>query len=125
MTEITEEAYQSLREFAFSAHPIPNQWDYIALYDTNKDEVIRVSITNDDRFTWDDLDGDAVGQIIGSIRGSDSDIPTDGTTISYAAVHDSASGGRRITELEQIPDTKFNGNGVGLDLTHNIEIPVV
>ena len=125
MSEITEDGYQSLREFAFSAHTVPNQWDYIAIYDSSKNEVIRVSITGDSRFNWTDLDGDYVGIVSGEIQGSDTDIPTDGTTIEYVALHDSATGGRQITQLEQVSPLTITGGGDAMNISHSIEIPKI
>lgn len=125
MGEITEAGYQSMREFAFSAHTVPNQWDYIALYDSSQSEVIRVSITGDSRFYWTDLDGDEVGTVQGEVSGNDSDIPTDGTTIEYTAIWDSATGGRQITQLEQVASMTFNQTGDAMNVTHNVQIPQI
>lgn len=125
MGEITEAGYQSMREFAFSAHTVPNQWDYIALYDSSQSEVVRVSITGDSRFYWTDLDGDEVGTVQGEVSGNDSDIPTDGTTIEYTAIWDSATGGRQITQLEQVASMTFNQTGDAMNVTHNVQIPQI
>lgn len=125
MSEITEDGYQSLRELACAAHTLPNRWDYLAIYDSNIDEVTRVSVTNDSRFYWDDLDGDSILQVRGEVTGSDSDIPTDGTKLTYVAMWDSATGGRQITHEEQVAGLTFNQTGDKMDITHNIELPQV
>jgi hypothetical protein len=125
MSEITKEGYQSIREFAVSSYSTPNEWDYLALYDSDKNEITRVSITSDSRFSWSDLDEDNVSSITGTIKGSDSDIPTDGTTVEYLALHDSASGGRQITPLQSVAPRTFTSETDEWSFVPNVEIPRV
>lgn len=123
MAEVTEDAYQSIREFVVSEHSNPNEWDYITVYDDSEDEVTRIQISDDDRFDWVDLDGDRTVTVEGEITGSDSDIPTDGTTIEYVALHDSDSDGRRLTEITQVSALEFNQDGDTMEIEFPVEIP--
>lgn len=125
MTEITEDGYRSIIEYAISSYSTPPDWDYLTLYDSNKNEITRVSITGDSRFSWSDLDSDNVSSITGTIKGSDSDIPTDGTTVEYLAIHDSASGGRQITPLQPVAPRTFTSETDEWSFVHNVEIPRV
>lgn len=122
MSEITSDGYQSLREFVVSDLPTPADWDYLALYDETKSEWGRISISGDSRFSWTDLDGDAVIEITGTIQGDDSDI-TLTQIFQYSAVYDSATGGRRVTEIEQFPQAVLNQPGDDVTVTHTIELP--
>lgn len=122
MAEITVDGYQSLRDFAVSATAIPNEWDYIALYDETKSEWGRLSITADSRFQWQDLDGDAIVEVNGTITGGDADVSSP-QIFQYAAIYDSASGGRQVTKIEQFPQATLNQPGDDVTITHTIEIP--
>lgn len=125
MTEVREDAYQSVREFVVSTVANPPSWDYLALYDDTGTEVTRISVSGDSRFSWTDIDGDNTVTIRGDIRGSDSDIPTGGTTITHAAVWDSSSGGRQITYKEQFGALTFNQDSDEMRVKHHIQIPQV
>ena len=94
MAELTSDAYQSIRDFVNSSTGVPNDWDYIELYDDASNAVTRVSINIDDRCQWLDEDGDKTLQIEFDVTGSDGDIPIP-TTLKHSAVWDSASGGDR------------------------------
>jgi len=123
MTELTTDGYQSLREFAVSAHTAPNQWDYIGLYDQFEDEYARIQISSSNNLTWTDLDGDNIVTISGEITGGNENIPLGDTTVRYLAVHDSATGGRQISKRNQIAPFVFNQPGDIMNVTLNIEMP--
>lgn len=122
MSELTADGYQSLREFAVSDVPTPAEWDYIALYDDTKTEVLRLSVSGDVRFDWIDIDGDAIIKMEGVITGGDSDVSLP-QTFEYSAAYDAASGGRQITEIEQFPVADLNQPGDDVTITHTIELP--
>ena len=75
MAELTSDAYQSIRDFVNTSTEVPNDWDYIELYDDASNAVTRVSITGDGRCQWLDVDGDKTLQIEFDVTGSDGDIP--------------------------------------------------
>ena len=122
MAELTSDAYQSIRDFVNSSTGVPNDWDYIELYDDASNAVTRVSITGDGRCQWLDVDGDKTLQIEFDVTGSDGDIPIP-TTLKYSAVWDSASGGRQITVKEQFAEAVINQSGDNVLITHSIDIP--
>ena len=122
MAELTSDAYQSIRDFVNSSTGVPNDWDYIELYDDASNAVTRVSITGDGRCQWLDVDGDKTLQIEFDVTGSDGDIPIP-TTLKYSAVWDSESGGRQITAKEQFAKTVINQSGDNVVITHSIDIP--
>jgi len=122
MAELTSDAYQSIRDFVNSSTGVPNDWDYIELYDDASNAVTRVSITVDGRCQWLDVDGDKTLQIEFDVTGSDGDIPIP-TTLKYSAVWDSASGGRQITVKEQFAEAVINQSGDSVVITHSIDIP--
>ena len=122
MAELTSDAYQSIRDFVNSSTGVPNDWDYIELYDDASNAVTRVSITGDGRCQWLDVDGDKTLQIEFDVTGSDGDIPIP-TTLKYSAIWDSSTGGYRTTEKEQMAEAVFNQNGDNVVVTHSIDIP--
>lgn len=122
MSELTADAYQSLRDFAVSATTIPNEWDFIEIYDDTGSAVTRVSITGDSRCQWLDIDGDAILKVEFDVTASDSDISYP-VTIDSAAIWDSSSGGRQITAKESFAQATFNQDGDNVTVTHTIEIP--
>ena len=122
MAELTSDAYQSIRDFVNTSTEVPNDWDYIELYDDASNAVTRVSITGDGRCQWLDVDGDKTLQIEFDVTGSDSDIPVP-TTLKYSAVWDSANGGRQITVKEQFAEAVINQSGDNVVITHSIDIP--
>ena len=122
MAELTSDAYQSIRDFVNSSTGVPNDWDYIELYDDASNAVTRVSITGDGRCQWLDVDGDKTLQIEFDVTGSDGDIPVP-TTLKHSAVWDSASGGRQITVKEQFAEAVINQSGDSVVITHSIDIP--
>ena len=122
MAELTSDAYQSIRDFVNSSTGVPNDWDYIELYDDAGNAVTRVSITGDTRCQWLDVDGDKTLQIEFDVTGSDGDIPVP-TTLKYSAVWDSTSGGRQITVKEQFAEAVINQSGDNVVITHSIDIP--
>ena len=122
MAELTSDAYQSIRDFVNSSTGVPNDWDYIELYDDASNAVTRVSITGDGRCQWLDVDGDKTLQIEFDVTGSDGDIPIP-TTLKYSAVWDSESGGRQITVKERFAETVINQSGDNVVITHSIDIP--
>jgi len=122
MAELTSDAYQSIKDFVNSSKGVPNDWDYIELYDDASNAVTRVSITGDGRCQWLDVDGDKTLQIEFDVTGSDGDIPIP-TTLKYSAVWDSASGGRQITVKEQFAEAVINQSGDNVVITHSIDIP--
>jgi len=122
MAELTSDAYQSIRDFVNSSTGVPNDWDYIELYDDASNAVTRVSITGDGRCQWLDVDGDKTLQIEFDVTGSDGDIPIP-TTLKYSAVWDSASGERQITVKEQFAEAVINQSGDNVVITHSIDIP--
>jgi len=122
MAELTSDAYQSIRDFVNSSTGVPNDWDYIELYDDVSNPVTRVSITGDGRCQWLDEDGDKTLQIEFDVTGSDGDIPVP-TTLKYSAVWDSASGGRQITVREQFAEAVINQSGDNVVITYSIDIP--
>ena len=124
MAELTSDAYQSIRDFVNSSTGVPNDWDYIELYDDAGNAVTRVSITGDGdtRCQWLDVDGDKTLQIEFDVTGSDGDIPVP-TTLKYSAVWDSANGGRQITVKEQFAEAVINQSGDNVVITHSIDIP--
>ena len=122
MAELTSEAYQSIRDFVNSSAGVPNDWEFIALYDDASNAVTRVSINGDDRCRWLDKDGDKTLQIEFDVTGSDSDIPIP-TKLKYSAVWDSVSGGRQITVKEQFAEAVINQSGDNVVITHSIDIP--
>ena len=122
MAELTSDAYQSIRDFVNSSTGVPNDWDYIELYNDAGNAVTRVSIIDDSRCWWLDKDGDKTLQIRFDVTGSDGDIPVP-TTLKYSAVWDSASGGRQITVKEQFAEAVINQSGDNVVITHSIDIP--
>lgn len=122
MGELTDSAYQSLIKFACSGLTTGNQWGYIELYDENKSQVTRVSVTNDSRFSWTDLDGDETFAVDGTIAGSDTDIPQ-GTTIEYVALWDASSGGNQLTKKEHLTPQTFSRDKDTMDITLTLKIP--
>ena len=122
MAELTSDAYQSIRDFVNSSTGVPNDWDYIELYDDAGNAVTRTSINIDDRCQWLDVDGDKTLQIEFDVTGSDGDIPVP-TTLKHSAVWDSASGGRQITVKEQFAEAVINQSGDNVVITHSIDIP--
>lgn len=122
MGEILQAGYQSLRDFVNSSVSIPNEWDYIELYDETGSSVTRVSITSDSRCQWLDVDGDNLLKIEFDVTGADSDIPQP-TNLSSSAVWDSASGGNQISAKESFPVTTINQDGDNMTLTHHVKIP--
>jgi hypothetical protein len=122
MAELTSEGYQSLRDFAVSATTIPNEWDFIEIYDDTGSAVTRVSITGDSRCQWTDVDGDAILKVEFDVTASDSDISYP-VTLSSSAIWDSSSGGRQITAKELMADATFNQGGDNVTVTHTVEIP--
>ena len=122
MAELTSDAYQSIRDFVNSSAGVPNDWEFIELYDDESNAVTRVSINIDDRCQWLDEDGDKTIQIEFNVTGSDGDIPVP-TTLKYSAVWDSASGGRQITVKEQFAEAVINQSGDNVLITHSIDIP--
>ena len=122
MAELTSDAYQSIRDFVNSSAGVPNDWDYIELYDDANNAVTRVSITVDSRCWWIDVDGDKTLQVEFDVTGSDDDIPIP-TTLKYSAVWDSGSGGRQITVKEQFAEAVINQSGDNVVITHSIDIP--
>ena len=122
MAELTSDAYQSIRDFVNSSTGVPNDWDYIELYDDASNAVTRVSITGDGRCQWLDVDGDKTLQIEFDVTGSDGDIPVP-TTLKHSAVWDSESGGRQITVKEQFAEAVINQSGDNVVITHSIDIP--
>lgn len=122
MSEITNDGYQSLRDFVNSSTASPNDWDYIEIYDDASNPVTRVSITGDTRCQWLDVDGDKTLQVEFDVTGSDADIPIS-TTLKYSAIWDSASGGRQVTPKEQFAEAVINQSGDNVVITHSINIP--
>ena len=122
MAELTSDAYQSIRDFVNSSTAVPNDWDYIALYNDAGNAVTRVSITVDSRCQWLDVDGDKTLQIEFDVTGSDGDIPIP-TTLKYSAIWDSSIGGRQITVKEQFAEAVINQSGDNVVITHSIDIP--
>ena len=122
MAELTSDAYQSIRDFVNTSTEVPNDWDYIELYDDASNAVTRVSITGDGRCQWLDVDGDKTLQIEFDVAGSDGDIPIP-TKLKYSAVWDSESGGRQITVKEQFAEAVINQSGDNVVITHSIDIP--
>lgn len=122
MGELTTAGYQSLRDFANSSASIPNEWDYIELYDENSSAVTRVSITSDSRCQWLDVDGDNILKIEFDVTGSDSDIPLP-TQLESSAIWDAASGGSQISQKEQFATTIINQSGDNVTITHSVKIP--
>ena len=122
MAELTSDAYQSIRDFVNTSTEVPNDWDYIELYDDASNAVTRVSITGDGRCQWLDEDGDKTLQIEFDVTGSDGDIPIP-TKLKYSAVWDSESGGRQITVKEQFAEAVINQSGDNVVITHSIDIP--
>jgi len=124
MGEITSDGYQSLRDFLNSSVAVPNQWDYIALFDDTGSEVLRVSITGDTRAQWQDVDGDPILQAKITITGGDSDVPTP-TTFNASAVFDdtAANSGVQITQQESFTQATLDQSGDELTVTHDIEVP--
>ena len=122
MAELTSEAYQSIRDFVNSSAGVPNDWEFIELYDDESNAVTRVSINGDGRCHWLDEDGDKTLQIKFDVTGSDSDIPIP-TTLKYSALWDSESGGRQLTVKEQFAEAVINQSGDNVVITHSIDIP--
>jgi len=124
MAEILPSGYQTLRDFAVSGKANPPQWDYIAVYDSNDNEVTRVSITADSRCQWLDLDGDKTLQIEFNITGSDSDISLPVTLESSAVWNDTqGNNGTQITPKESFASVTFNQDGDNTVLTHTVNLP--
>lgn len=124
MAEITDDGYQSIKDFLNSSVSIPNEWDYLALYDDSESEQLRVSITDDSRTEWQDVDGDAILEVYGEFTGDDSDISLP-TTFEYSAIFDDdeGEGGDRMTEIEQFATATLDQDGDSLEVTHTIEVP--
>lgn len=124
MVEILTAGYQSIRDFVNSSATIPNEWDYIAVYDDTGSEVTRVSITGDSRCQWLDADGDNVLKIEFDITGSDSDISLP-VTLEQSAVWDdtSANSGNQISAKESFASATLNQSGDNVVVTHTINIP--
>ena len=122
MAELTSDAYQSIRDFVNTSTGVPNDWDYIELYNDAGNAVTRVSIIDDSRCWWLDEDGDKTLQIKFDVTGSDSDIPIP-TTLKYSALWDSASGGLQLTVKEQFAEAVINQSGDNVVITHSIDIP--
>lgn len=124
MAELTSGGYQSLKDFVNSSTVVPNDWDYIEIYDDSQTAVTRVSITGDSRCQWLDADGDKTLKVEFVVTGSDSDISLP-VTLEYSAIFDdtSANSGRQITPKEQFATATLNQNGDTVTITHSIDIP--
>jgi hypothetical protein len=122
MAELKLAGYQSLRNFVNSSVPIPNEWDYIEVYDDTGSAVTRVSITNDSRCQWLDDDGDNILKIRFNITGSDSDIPLP-TQIEKSAIWDAATGGNQISQKESFATSIISVSADTVTITHSIKLP--
>jgi len=121
MGEILDAGYKSLKDYLASNTPVPNNWDYIEIYDDTGTAVTRVSITSDSRCEWKDVNGDKTLKIEFVVTGADSDIPLP-VTLSSSAIWDGSSG-TQMTAKESFADALLNQNGDEATITHTIKVP--
>jgi len=116
MAEITQAAYQNLRDY------IQSNWKYIELQDDTGVSIIRLS-PSDSRVTWTHSAGEQTLKLQVVIKGSDAEI-TFPQTLAKSLTYSVATGGSPFSE-ESFPPFTFVGDQDELTVIHSIEVPKV
>lgn len=116
MAEITNYAYQNLRDY------IQSNWQYIELQDEAGNAILRLSPT-DSRYTWTHNAGDQTLKLQVVIKGSDTDI-TLPCTFAKSVIYNVATGGQPLSEETFTPFTVETEQDE-LTVIHNIQVPQV
>ncbi|WP_210367431.1 hypothetical protein [Bacillus sp. REN3] len=116
MAEITQAAYQNLRDY------IQANWKYIELQDDTGVAIVRLSVY-DSRVTWTHSVGEQTLKLQVIIKGSDSDI-TVPKTFAKSVIFNVATGGNLLSTESFTPFT-IEGDQDELTVIHLIEVPKV
>ncbi|MFD2638422.1 hypothetical protein [Piscibacillus salipiscarius] len=116
MAEITQDAYQDLRDY------IQNSWQFIELQDDSGTAVLRLD-PSDSRVTWTHTAGSQILQLQVVVKGSDTDI-TAPQTFAQSVIFNVASGGNPLS-TETFTAFTIEQDEDQLTVIHNIEVPQV
>lgn len=114
MAEITQAAYQNLRDY------IQSNWKYIELQDDTGVAIVRLS-PSDSRVT-SIIEGNNV-KITVVVKGSDSDI-TAPKTFAKSVIYNVATGGSPLS-VESFTPFTIEGDQDELTIIHSIQVPKV
>lgn len=116
MAEITQAAYQNLRDY------IQSNWKYIELQDDTGVAIVRLS-PSDSRVTWTHTAGEQTLKLQVIIKGSDTDV-TAPKTFSKSVIYNVATGGSQLS-VESFTPFTIEGDQDELTVIHSIEVPKV
>lgn len=117
MTEITEPAYQDIRNY------IQTNWTYMELRDVENTPIIRIRIGGDARAKWVHTANARTLMAEVTVQGSDADIPVP-CTIARSVIYKGAVGGEAFSE-ETITPFYIMDESDRCTITHHIEVPMV
>lgn len=116
MAEITENGYQSIRNY------IEANWIYHSLRDEEDAEIIRIS-PSDARTSWTHDAGAQVLELTTTVTGADDDIIPP-QTFAGSELYDVSSGGSPLAD-EIFTSFTIETDGDELTIKHRLEIPQV
>ena len=116
MAEITQAAYQNLRDY------IQVNWKYIELQDDLSNVIVRLS-PSDSRVTWTHLAGEPTLKLQVIIKGSDTDIMAP-KTFAKSIIYNVTTGGSQLS-VESFTPFTIEGDQDELTVIHSIEVPKV
>jgi len=122
MAELTEQGYQTFRDYVDSSVSTPNSWGYIEIYDDNSNPVTRVDIVNDSRSEWVKDGANNTLKIKLSLSGGDDDIDNP-VTVKESAIWTANPGGIQVTEKETFAEASLGGGDDTVNITHIIKVP--
>lgn len=114
MAEITQEAYQDLRDY------VQENWRYIELGDENDAPILRLS-TTDSRVQWAHEAGSGELQLQVTIKGTDGDIAFP-TTFASSSIYNVEAGGKAFSK-ENFNSFTVETENDELTVVHSIQIP--
>lgn len=116
MAEITQAAYQNLRDY------IQANWKYIELQNETGIAIVRLS-PSDSRINWTHSAGEQILKLQVIIKGSDADI-TAPKTFAKSVIYNVATGGSPLS-VESFTPFTIEGDQDELTIIHSIQVPKV
>lgn len=125
VSELEPAGYEDIRQFVDPTRSDPANWDYLALFDSDDNEVLRVQISNDSRTSWEHSSGDQTLVVEGTFSGSDSDL-SQGITITAAGLfNQSGTGNGDPRTKDTMTGVAIDSDSAAIDLIHEVELPQV
>lgn len=116
MKEITEAAYQRIRDF------IENNWIFMELRDENDVPFLRIS-TSDSRLEWTHQPNDRILELTARITGSDPDIQLP-QNFAKSVIYDVGDGGDELSANDLSPFTMLRETD-SIVIQHRIHVPLI